>query len=56
MIGAEMSNIGRLARRLSIRARRLGEAAAERRRRALIRDPIRWRRADLLWPLFGKGR
>lgn len=36
--------------RLSSRARKLAEAAAENRRRAA--DPRRWRHARLLWPLL----
>ncbi len=39
-----------LAERLVAQARRLGEAAAQRRR-----DPVRaWRDARLVWPLFNK--
>lgn len=56
MIEAKISGIARLANRLSARAARLAEAAVENRTRARRRDPLRWRRADLLWPLFWKGR
>ena len=44
-----------LARRLERRAVTL---AAARTRSALLarrNDPLRWRRAQLLWPLFAKG-
>lgn len=44
-----------LARRLTERARMLAAARAETRRLTERRDEKRWRRADLVWPLFGKG-
>ncbi len=56
MIKAEIPGLASLAKRLSARADRLGEAAAENRARARRHDPGRWRKSELLWPLFGKGR
>lgn len=56
MIEAETTNLAALARRLSNRANQLAEAAAENRLHTRRRDPVRWRRAELLWPLFWKGR
>lgn len=43
------------AARLLARAGALAEARAERAALARRRDPRRWRRAKLLWPLFVKG-
>lgn len=44
-----------LARRLTAKAARLAEARA--RERVLVRrgDERRWRRAGIVWPLFGRG-
>lgn len=54
MISAETHPTARgFAARLASKARRLAEAQAEERRRAIIADPRRWRSARLLWPLFG---
>lgn len=44
-----------LAERLAERAARLAAARAEGTARARRADPWRWRKAGLLWPLFGKG-
>ncbi|MEH6684275.1 MAG: hypothetical protein V7664_07215 [Qipengyuania sp.] len=44
-----------LAQRLSQRAALLAAARAETRIRARHRDGGQWHRADLLWPLFGRG-
>ena len=44
------ASFDRLAARLTARARALAEARLLARRA----DPRRWRRARLLWPLFGK--
>lgn len=44
-----------LARRLIDRATTLAAARAETRQLTERRDETRWRRADLVWPLFGKG-
>jgi hypothetical protein len=43
------------ARRLVSRAETLAAARAETRRLAARGDESRWRRADLVWPLFAKG-
>lgn len=40
-----------LAARLELKARLLAEAQAEMRHRERANDPVRWRRAALLWPL-----
>lgn len=56
MIQAESRGMSRLASRLAARAARLAEAAAESRYRARRGDEFRWRRSDLLWPLFSKRR
>lgn len=45
-----MNGFDRLAARVLAKAR----ALAEQRRLARREDPRRWRRAGLLWPLFGK--
>jgi hypothetical protein len=44
-----------LARRLAARAAALAAAHAQARHLAARRDESRWRRADLVWPLFAKG-
>lgn len=44
-----------LAAELAVRARTLAEAATENAARARAGDPLRWRKAALLWPLFTKG-
>ncbi len=56
MIKAEITGLPRLASRLTARAASLAAAAAENQARRSRRDPVRWRRAELLWPLFSKGR
>ena|GEM_PF-1234735 len=42
--------------RLAAKARAIAQAQAEARVREARRDPWRWRKARLLWPLFGKDR
>lgn len=42
-------------RRLARKAALLASAHAHERLRARRRDPLRWRAAGLLWPLFTKG-
>ena len=44
-----------LAQRLTERAALLTAARAEARIRARRRDGGQWHRAQLLWPLFGRG-
>ena len=44
------------AARLAAKARAIAEAHAEARVREARGDPWRWRKAGLLWPLFGKDR
>lgn len=44
------------AARLAAKARAMAEAHAEARVREARHDPWRWRKAGLLWPLFGKDR
>ncbi len=44
-----------LSTSLVARARALAEARAASALLAKRSDPARWRRAGLLWPLFGKG-
>lgn len=44
-----------LARRLAARAAALAAAHAQAHHLAARRDESRWRRADLVWPLFAKG-
>jgi hypothetical protein len=45
-----------LAARLTAKAAALARARGEALLRARRQDPSRWRRADLLWPLFTKDR
>ncbi len=45
----------RLALRLTRTAAAMAVAAVTSRRLARKADPTRWRRADLLWPIFTKG-
>jgi len=52
MIEVETTGMAVLARHLSARAARLASTAAENRLRARRNDPVRWRRPNLLWPLF----
>lgn len=53
MIAASLAGaFERLATRLSARAAALAEAAAV--EKARPNDPLRWRKASLLWPLFTK--
>lgn len=54
MIEAD-TNFDSLAARLTQRARALGAAWLQSRAMAARADARRWRRADLLWPLFTKG-
>ena len=44
-----------LADRLAAKARALAEARTENAVLARRGDPLRWRKAALLWPLFTKG-
>ncbi|TYC85456.1 hypothetical protein [Novosphingobium sp. BW1] len=44
-----------LARDLTRKARRLAETTLAARRLASSDGDAPWRRADLVWPLFGKG-
>ena len=55
MIKAKIANSsGRLAKRLTAAAATAARSAAENRLRARRRDPLRWRDARLLWPLFAR--
>ena len=47
--------LGELAERLAKQAETLAAAHAEAALLARRRNPSRWRRADLVWPLFPKG-
>ncbi|KPH57579.1 hypothetical protein ACLIMP_02235 [Novosphingobium aerophilum] len=56
MISADAGpSLAALFRRLASRAEALAAAHAEARRMAARGDETRWRRADLVWPLFAKG-
>lgn len=56
MIGARIERqSARLAENLARKAASLATAHAEARRRTARADPLRWRMARLLWPLFTKG-
>lgn len=56
MIAAGISaSFDALARRLTVKAAALAQVRAERRALARRRDPARWHRPGLLWPLFTKG-
>jgi hypothetical protein len=55
MIEGRTHSVGLVAR-LAAKAEALCRAAAETRRRSARSDPVRWRRAALLWPLFAKDR
>jgi hypothetical protein len=56
MISAAVnSDLAALADRLAAKARTLAEAQAENAVLARRSDPVRWRRAALLWPLFAKA-
>ena len=56
MIEAEADTaFAALTVRLTRKAARLAEAHAQRRRLAKRDNPARWRRASLVWPLFGQG-
>ena len=46
---------GALEQRLTEQAAALAAAQAHRAALARRGDPQRWRRSDLLWPLFAKG-
>lgn len=52
MIGATVAPDRGFAARLAAHANRLARAALENRRLADRVDPLRWRKASLLWPLF----
>ena len=54
MISARLTNVGPFMASLADKAERLAKAAAENRLRATRADTSRWRRANLLWPLFTK--
>jgi energy-coupling factor transporter transmembrane protein EcfT len=43
-----------MVRQLAARAGAIAQAAAETRALEQRKDPTRWRRAKLLWPLFAK--
>lgn len=43
------------ATRLADRARQIAEAEVATTELARRRDPLRWRKAGLIWPLFAKG-
>ncbi len=45
----------RLTARLTRKASALAASTASARHLVLKDDPARWRRADLLWPLFTRG-
>ena len=49
------TNFAAFAARLTQRARTLATAHLQARVLAAQGDETRWRRADLLWPLFTKG-
>ena len=55
MISAATPDFAALARRLAAKAGKLAEAHAESEVRARRGDPLRWRKARLLWPLITKG-
>ena len=56
MITAETrTDFAALTNRLVAKARTLGEAQAEQTVLDQRGDPLRWRKAALLWPLFTKG-
>jgi hypothetical protein len=56
MISAAVnSDLAALADRLAAKARTLAEARAENSALTRLSDPLRWRKAALLWPLFTKG-
>ena len=55
MISAEAPDFTALARRLAAKAGALAEARAESATRKTRGDPVRWRKARLLWPLITKG-
>lgn len=56
MISATVSpDFDALARGLATKAGKLAEAQAESKARANRGDPLRWRKARLLWPLITKG-
>jgi hypothetical protein len=57
MMKAELADKGRaFAARLAAQAARLAAERAEAGLRARRGDPSRWRRANLLWPLFTRER
>jgi hypothetical protein len=57
MIDAKlMESTGNLAARLAVRAAMLAKAYGESLLRERRADPVRWRHATLLWPLFTKDR
>jgi hypothetical protein len=56
VIKAETASGASFPIRLAARAAQIAAAAAEARLLARRGDPLRWRRARLLWPLFAKDR
>ncbi|MEO0061495.1 MAG: hypothetical protein RLZZ08_55 [Pseudomonadota bacterium] len=54
MIRATLNGADGLAARLASHAAQIAAAAAESSLRARRADPLRWRMAGLLWPLFTK--
>ena len=55
MISAAIPDFAALAKRLETKARKLAEARAESMALARRGNPLRWRKAALLWPLITKG-
>lgn len=53
---AALTAFDALAARLAARAGKLAAAHAASRLLAARRDESRWRRASLVWPLFGKDK
>lgn len=54
MINAKIGPAAQLIERLTQRAAILAEAHAENALRAKRREPSRWRKSRLLWPLFSE--
>ena len=54
MIEARATDHETMIRRLADRAKALAEAVGTSRLLARRADPVRWRKARLLWPLFAK--
>jgi len=56
MINAELNDaFDALAKRLTAKAARLAEARKRERELEQRKDPRRWRKPGLVWPLFGQG-